>query len=87
MPPAPPPVAANGTWSIDPQPAFRQGDAQPYDLGETLPPDVLRGGRFGVSRTGAPLPGGMTLTAAGLLFAGNAAISRTDNVVFEYAEP
>jgi hypothetical protein len=54
------------------------------DLAATLPAGVARGGTFGVSSAGAPLPAGMTLSSAGILAIGNATAGEVVGVIFTY---
>ena len=84
--PTPTPPSA-GPWSVSPSPYFLSGTGMTFDLAVTLPTGVKRGGTFGVSSQGAPLPSGMTLSATGLLSVGAASAGRVDGVIFTYAEP
>jgi hypothetical protein len=68
-------------------PTFFRGSATSFDLASTLPGGLQTGGTFGVSSTGLPLPPGMTLSAAGVLSVGSAAVAVAAGVVFTYAEP
>ena len=73
---APPPPAAapaSDAWVVNP-PSFAVGSGATFNLVTTLPAGVARGGAFGVSATGAPLPKGMTLTPAGILSVGTAVV-------------
>jgi hypothetical protein len=63
------------------------GNDVDFDLAATLPPDVARGGFFGVSASGAALPSGMILSANGILSMGSATPGRAVGVVFTYTEP
>jgi hypothetical protein len=63
------------------------GTGATFDLAGTLPSGVTRGGSFGVSPSGSALPGGMVLSAAGILSVGNAVVGQTSGVIFTYAEP
>jgi hypothetical protein len=63
------------------------GSDSAFDLSRTLPPGISRGGRFGVDSIGAPLPVGMTLSTAGILAVGSAAIGVVTNVIFTYEAP
>lgn len=74
-------------WVINPAPAFVVGSGASLDLALTLPAGVVRGGVFSVSSSGASLPTGMSLTGAGILSVGSAAIGTVAGVVFSYAEP
>lgn len=86
--PTPPPApSAPAPWSVSPSPYFLSGTGMTFDLTSTLPNGVKRGGIFGVSAQGAPLPNGMALSATGLLSVGSASAGRVDGVVFTYAEP
>jgi hypothetical protein len=58
-----------------------------FDLAGTLPPNVARGGRFGLDSRGAPLPTGMSLSEAGILSVGSAATGKVSGVLFTYEVP
>ena len=84
---APPPSAppsASSAWVVNP-PSFAVGSNATFNLAATLPAGVARGGVFGVSGAGAPLPGGMTLTPAGVLSVGTAKVGSVTGVVFTYS--
>ncbi|MGH6611071.1 MAG: hypothetical protein ACRECQ_12525 [Burkholderiaceae bacterium] len=81
---APPPAAPSGAWVVNP-PSFAVGSGATFNLANTLPAGVARGGVFGVSSSGAPLPTGMTLTPAGILGVGTATVGNVAGVVFTYA--
>jgi hypothetical protein len=83
--PAPAPGSSAPVWA--PQPSFVAGSQTPFDLAATLPAGIVRGGVFSIDASGAPLPSGMTMTAAGLLYAGTARVGTTTGVIFKYAEP
>jgi hypothetical protein len=68
-------------------PTLLVGSGATFDLAPTLPSGVVRGGTFGVSSSGSSLPGGMSLSSAGLLSVGNATSGQTTGVLFTYAEP
>ncbi|HTT12918.1 MAG TPA: hypothetical protein VMG60_18755 [Burkholderiaceae bacterium] len=68
-------------------PLFLAGTGQTFDLTQTLPGTVAKGGTFGVSANGAPLPAGMTLSPAGIITVGSATIGQTTGVTFTYTEP
>jgi hypothetical protein len=74
---------------VDPAPRLVAGSSPlVYDLASTLPDGIRRGGSFSVDASGAPLPVGVTLSAAGMLAASDVAIAgATAGVVFRYAEP
>jgi len=55
-----------------------------FNLANTLPTGIARGGRFGLDSSGAPLPAGMSLTPAGILSVGSASIGTVTGVVFTY---
>lgn len=65
--------------------SFQAGSGATFDLAATLPAGVARGGVFGVSSSGAPLPTGMTLTAAGILSTGAATVGEVVGVIFTYS--
>lgn len=81
---APPPAAPSSAWVVNP-PSFAVGSNATFNLANTLPAGVARGGVFGVSASGAPLPSGMTLTPAGILGVGTAMVGSVAGVVFTYA--
>ena len=58
-----------------------------FDLAGTLPPNVPRGGRFGLDSRGAPLPTGMSLSETGILSVGAAASGNVSGVLFTYEVP
>lgn len=81
-----PPPAGSATW--DPAlPLFLAGSTQSFDLTETLPSTVAKGGTFGVAANGTSLPAGMTLSPAGIITVGGATIGQTTGVAFTYTEP
>lgn len=82
--PAPP--AASSAWVVNP-PSFAVGSGATFNLATTLPVGVARGGAFGVSTSGARLPTGMGLTAAGILSVGTATVGSVAGVVFTYSSP
>jgi hypothetical protein len=84
--PAPGPPAAPSAWVVDP-PSFAVGSGSTFNLATTLPADVARGGLFDVSTSGARLPTGMTLTPAGILSVGTAAVGSVAGVIFTYSSP
>jgi hypothetical protein len=86
-PPAPTPAPGPGTAWNPSLPVFMVGSAQSFDLVPTLPTSVAKGGTFGVSPNGAPLPGGMTLSLAGIIAVGTATSGQTAGVAFTYTEP
>ena len=76
--------AAAVTWNPV-VPEMEAGSGAAFDLATTLPPDVLRGGVFGLSLTSSPLPAGMSLSSAGVLSVGQAGVGRDSGIVFSYA--
>jgi hypothetical protein len=74
-------------WVIPSQISFIQGSSATYDLAETLPSGVARGGQFEIDPTGAALPAGMTLSSAGVLSVGSASEMSVSGVIFSYTEP
>jgi hypothetical protein len=68
-------------------PVFLAGTSSSFDLAGTLPSGVARGGVFGVSSSGAPLPAGMTLSPSGVISVGNAGAGQVTGVIFTYTEP
>lgn len=75
--------AASDVWTVPPI-ALVVGSGATFDLATTLPAAVPRGGVFDVAPSGAPLPNGMTLSKAGVLAVGTAAIGDVTGVVFTY---
>lgn len=75
------------TWSIDPPPVLIAGSSSGYDLSQTLPQGVVRGGNFSLDASSAPLPNGVTLSPAGILSASASATGTFSGVVFAYKEP
>ena len=75
------------TWTISPEPSFVIGQITTTDLSTTLPAGIVKGGIFSVDLSGATLPQGMTLSPAGILSLGGAAVGSTSGVVFSYTEP
>lgn len=82
---SPAPAAAEA-WNVGPL-YFAAGSGATLDLAATLPNGVQRGGTFGTSPAGAPLPVGMALSAAGILSIGAATVGDVNGVVFTYSEP
>jgi len=68
-------------------PSFAVGSGATFNLANTLPAGVTRGGAFGVSPAGAKLATGMTLTSAGVLSVGSATVGNVGGVVFTYSSP
>jgi hypothetical protein len=81
-----PTPGASPAWVVS-SPSFAVGSGAAFNLANTLPAGVARGGSFGVSPSGAQLPAGMTLTSAGILSVGTAAVGSVAGVVFTYATP
>jgi len=81
-----PPPAASSAWVVNP-PSFAVGSGATFNLANTLPAGVARGGVFDVSASGARLPSGMSLTPAGILSVGAATVGSVAGVVFTYASP
>jgi len=63
------------------------GSAATFDLNLTLPPDVPRGGTFGIDSRGTPLPMGMSLNPNGILAVGTATVEFVMGILFTYEEP
>ena len=85
--PAPTPTPAPApSWSVS-LPTFVAGGAATFDLAQTLPNAVVRGGAFGVASGGAALPSGMNLSPNGILSVGSASASQAVGVLFTYSEP
>lgn len=82
--PAPPPAPAAWTPFV---PALVVGSGATFDLASTLPSGISRGGSFGIDANGSRLPAGMSLSAAGLLAVGSAAIGTVTGVIFTYDAP
>ena len=84
------PALMNATaevWDPSPWMWFIAGQSRVIDLAVTLPPDVVRGGAFGLVSGSAPLPPGFSLQPSGLLTVVNPTVGQTANVQFTYAEP
>jgi chitodextrinase len=75
------------TWSVDPPPVLVAGSSNAFDLSQTLPQGVVRGGAFSLAKNSAPLPSGVTLSSAGLLSASSTATGSVSGVVFSYTPP
>jgi hypothetical protein len=84
--PAPAPPPAPAAWAPF-VPALVVGSGATFDLASTLPNGVNRGGAFGIDANGSRLPAGMSLSAAGLLAVGSAAIGTVTGVIFTYDAP
>ena len=82
------PTESQDTWAIAPL-TLSIGDATiVYQLSATLPPNVKRGGTFGVDPSGNPLPTGVSLSSDGVLALNKqAAPGGAAGVVFSYVEP
>jgi hypothetical protein len=74
-------------WDLSPWMWFIAGQNRVIDLTLTLPPDVVRGGAFGLASGSAPLPPGFTLAPSGLLTVVDPTVGQTFNVLFTYEEP
>lgn len=85
--PSPPFAGASNVWNINPWLMFPAGTNFLLDLSITLPSGVTRGGLFAIEATGASLPSGMTLSSAGLLAVGGAAVVNVSGVIFNYTPP
>ena len=79
--------AAADVWDLSPWMWFIAGQSRVIDLNLTLPPDVVRGGAFGLASGSSPLPPGFTLLPSGLLTVVNPTVGQTTSVQFTYAEP
>jgi hypothetical protein len=67
---------------------LQAGSPTIFDMTMTLPPALVRGGRFDIDLSGSPLPSGVTLTPAGLLSVSSTASGAiTAGVIFAYTEP
>jgi hypothetical protein len=73
-------------WNVGPL-YFVVGSSTTWDLATGLPADARRGGTFGISQSGAPLPAGMTLAPSGILAVGSATAGSVTGIVFTYDEP
>lgn len=85
-PPSPsptPPPAAPGAWNPS-VPPLLVGTNSTFDLSTTLPNGIAKGGKFAIDAMGAALPSGMTLSMAGILAVGSAAIGTVNGVIFTY---
>lgn len=75
------------TWSINPPPVLIAGSSSGYDLSQTLPLGIVRGGTFSLDASSAPLPSGVTLSPAGTLSANTSTTGTFSGVIFAYKEP
>ena len=80
-------VAQDVVWAVLPAPVLVAGNGSTYSLEASLPAGVVRGGVFAVDPSGTPLPAGMSLSPAGVLGVGTAAVGTTEGVIFSYTEP
>lgn len=83
----PPPETNLPSWNINPKPIFTAETNSSYDLSNTLPTSVKKGGTFSVDPNGAPLPIGMVLSSSGILYVGTATAGEVSDVIFNYDEP
>ncbi len=74
-------------WDLSSWMWFIAGQSQVIDLSQTLPPNAVRGGVFGLASGSATLPLGFSLQPSGLLTVVNPTVGQTTNVQFTYAEP
>lgn len=87
LPPEPSPIQPPTLteWVVGKNLTFIPAQYTTYNLVDTLPREVARGGVFSVHSSGAALPAGVTLTPAGLLSVLNSAPDgATAGVVFAY---
>ena len=85
-PPSTPEPSTSGTWAPF-VPALIVGSSGSFDLNTTLPLSIKRGGTYGIDSGGPRLPVGMSLTSAGILAVGTAAIGTVTGVIFTYDAP
>jgi hypothetical protein len=85
-PPSTPEASTSGSWTPF-VPALIVGSSESFDLNTTLPLGIKRGGTYGIDPSGPRLPIGMSLTSAGILAFGTAAIGTVIGVVFTYDAP
>jgi hypothetical protein len=78
--------AAAPSWVVGAR-SFLQGSADTADIQPSGPAGYATGGVYDVDVSGQPLPSGMTLSDAGVLFVGSATAGTTNVVVFGYNEP
>jgi hypothetical protein len=79
--------AANANWDVAPARSLSLARGTSFNLAETLPADVMRGGVFDVDPGGSPLPVGVVLLPSGLLTVGPSATGSAAGVVFRYTPP
>jgi hypothetical protein len=79
--------AANASWDVAPARSLSLARGTSFNLAETLPADVTRGGVFDVDPSGSPLPAGVVLLPSGLLSVGATASGSAVGVVFRYTPP
>jgi len=73
-------------WNFAQLLLFLAGSPASTDLSATLPPEVCRGGVFGLAANSSPLPPQLTLTPGGILYSAGPPVD-VSNVVFSYQEP
>jgi hypothetical protein len=78
--------AAAPSWVVGAR-TFLQGSADTADIQPSGPAGYATGGVYDVDVSGQPLPSGMSLSDAGVLFVGSATAGTTSGVVFGYNEP
>ena len=91
----PPPAASPGTiatvgpttWDVVPSRALALAPGATFNLADTLPASVARGGVFEIDASGAPLPAGITLVPTGQLSVGDSATGAASGLVFRYTPP
>jgi hypothetical protein len=88
-----PPATRYASCTVLPDPwlvpsiSFTVGSSDSFNLATTLPAGTKPGGVFAVDPSGAALPSGMTLSPAGVLSVGSAAVGSVSGVIFSYTEP
>lgn len=80
-------INVNAASWVVPTISLKAGSAETFTLASTLPATAIKNGTFSVDPTGAALPAGMTLSPAGVLSVGTAAVGDTTGVIFSYNEP
>ena len=74
-------------WDLSSWMWFIAGQSRVIDLSQTLPPDAVRGGVFGLASGRQPCRRVSRCKPSGLLTVVNPTVGQTTNVQFTYAEP
>ena len=74
-------------WDVVPEHTLALAPGETFDLADTLPAAVAKGGVFEVDPSGTPLPAGTTLAPTGLLTVSGSATGMASGLVFRYTPP